>query len=81
MKQKNRINELNTETNNNELTPRRVASRLAELVVLFAERDLDWLAERGLEIEITVYDGATCEGQAITTINARSRVVSERDHR
>ncbi len=50
-------NRIKIETNDDdEMTPKDVAQRIADLVMLFAETELTWLAEHGYEFDINVYD-------------------------
>ncbi len=70
---KNRIEQNNELKRDDEMTPRIVASRIADLVVLFAEREVDWLAEHGYEFDINVYD-AGGEAVAYAMIKPRTRM-------
>jgi hypothetical protein len=74
MKNENRIT---TETND-EMTPKDVAQRIADLVLLFAEREIDWLAEHGYEFDINVF-AADSELLASAMITPRTRDVSITD--
>ena len=67
-------NRIKIETNDDdEMTPKDVAQRIADLVLLFGEREIDWLAEHGYEFDINVFDDD--EPLVYTMIKPRTRDV------